>query len=487
MAGEYERNNVEGTQVLLRTLSEIPKAGALPKFVFASTIGVLDRARTDPCTEPLSASSPSYPTSAYGRSKIVAERLVRESDFPFTILRFSWIYGEGMREDSHLAVLHRMVVNNKFGASIDFPGKVSLVWVRDAARMLGAFLVRDWAPGETLMVSDGQPRSFGEIFKALRKERGISTTLIWFPRVVGEGLRIFRRFLPFKIRCLIEDVLVCRDEVSPRIPGFVFTDFSLALPGSFLRHENGAVIVTGAASGMGEVFAKNLAKSGKRVLLFDRDPRVVAIAAEVGGRGFILDYASSNWPKEFLAAISEEKSPICGLIHCAGIGKRGDLSSHSISEIKSIVDCNVTAGMQLSRLVFRDLRATRGFILLVASSVADIPLPGMAVYAASKAAVLSFGMSLWGELRSYGIRVLTICPSGTRTSFQENSGVKVIKDGKSLLSPDEVVSRSLHALENSNAPVLTWPALSSAAIKIVGLFSRRAEIIIWKFLFSLLR
>jgi nucleoside-diphosphate-sugar epimerase len=484
--GDYERNNVTGTTTLLESCKGCKK---LRRFVLASTIGVLDRSKSDTCNSLLNNASVPHPTSPYGKSKLTTETLVRESGLPFSILRFTWIYGAGMRLDSHIAVLNSMVKKNSLMSRIFFPGRVSTIHVDDCSRIMSSMLTQEWGAGATLLVADPRPISFGELFTHLHAIHGRQNSMMLrLPEALWTSIRILRRFLPFTIRCLVEDVLASEGETVSFTPGFTFKDTKDALIQAFSLPRRGSIIITGAASGIGLAMAKQLSERGESsLILLDRDPSVVQRASELKARAHVIDLSSRSLDTEFVSILSKESNPIEGLVLCAGIGFRGELQDHSIATIFNIVNCNLSSVIASCRMSYKDLKATNGFVVLFASSIAEIPLPGMAVYAASKAGVLSFGKSLWGEWQTKGIRVLTVSPSGTRTSFQQSAGVKVLNEGRGLLDPHDVAKKTIRALYNSSAPLLSWVGLVPTVLSIVGKVSPRSEIFIWKKLFSLLR
>jgi short-subunit dehydrogenase len=102
----------------------------------------------------------------------------------------------------------------------------------------------------------------------------------------------------------------------------------------------------------------------------------------------------------------------------------------------------------------------RGLVINVASTAAFQPLPTMAVYAASKAFVLSFTEALWAETRTSGIRVLALCPGATETEFFSRTGKEFLTAGRQ--TPDQVVATALRALTG------TRPTVVSGFVNLVG-------------------
>jgi hypothetical protein len=129
------------------------------------------------------------------------------------------------------------------------------------------------------------------------------------------------------------------------------------------------------------------------------------------------------------------------VVNCAGAGLRGRAADLDFEGQRGVIAVNVTALVYLSKLALEQFeKAGRGTLVNVSSSAAFQPLPGMAVYAASKSFVLQFTEALWAEMRpSPGIRILVVCPSGTATRFQSSAGVRALS-GEKLLSPEEVAA-----------------------------------------------
>jgi short-subunit dehydrogenase len=106
------------------------------------------------------------------------------------------------------------------------------------------------------------------------------------------------------------------------------------------------------------------------------------------------------------------------LVNCAGIGAVGAFSRLPLERQLAMIHINVEAlvaltGLYLPRLVAKG----HGAVINVASTAAMAPVPYLAVYAASKAFVLSFSEALWAECRRYGVRVVATCPGPVATGF----------------------------------------------------------------------
>ena len=113
------------------------------------------------------------------------------------------------------------------------------------------------------------------------------------------------------------------------------------------------------------------------------------------------------------------------LINNAGLGDNGPFEQADLGRISQMLQVNVVALTELTRLVLPRMRARgRGRIMLVASAAAFQPGPGMAVYYATKAYVLSFSEAIANELRHSGVTVTCFCPGATNTDFASRAGVE---------------------------------------------------------------
>ncbi len=118
----------------VRKLVEFAKEGnRLERFVFVSSIAAMDRSPSDRCKGPLTPASPCFPRTEYGRSKLLAEDAIVQSGLPYTIFRPAFVYGPGMRDDSHLRKFARYIRRGVPLHRLAFPGRISLIHVEDLA------------------------------------------------------------------------------------------------------------------------------------------------------------------------------------------------------------------------------------------------------------------------------------------------------------------------------------------------------------------
>ncbi|MGL4738883.1 MAG: SDR family NAD(P)-dependent oxidoreductase [Cellulosilyticaceae bacterium] len=181
-------------------------------------------------------------------------------------------------------------------------------------------------------------------------------------------------------------------------------------------------LITGATSGIGEALAVAFAQAGYPLIVVGRREEALRdLAKKVQPYGVKVhcckvDLCNEQAMKRLVSWIDKERLKIKFLVNNAGIGQFGKFSSYSYDRDQAILETNVMALTQLTKEVL-PLMERGGQILQVASTAAYGPGPYMAVYYASKAYVLSFGMALREELKEVGIGVSTLCPGPTNTPF----------------------------------------------------------------------
>jgi len=186
-------------------------------------------------------------------------------------------------------------------------------------------------------------------------------------------------------------------------------------------------VVTGASSGIGEALARRIAADGHPLVLVARrqerlDTLAAALSVETHTVALDLTEASAGARlAETLAALGLRPEI---LVNNAGFGELRAFAQTQHANQLSMVDLNVRAVVDLThRFLPGMLESGRGGVLNVASTAAFQPGPGMAVYYASKAFVLSFSEALSEEVRESGVTVTALCPGPTATEFGSISGM----------------------------------------------------------------
>jgi short-subunit dehydrogenase len=226
-----------------------------------------------------------------------------------------------------------------------------------------------------------------------------------------------------------------------------------------MRYRGTTALITGASSGLGEEFARQLAGRGADLILVARRKDVLDQLAEdlhrVTGRQVDVVAADLSAPGAaagLVQTLTRQGLSVDTLVNNAGFGKTGLFSESSTRDLHEQLSLNIDAVVDLTQALLPQLlRSGHGALVNVASLTAYMPIPAMAVYAASKAFVLRFTQALSYELRDSGLSVLALSPGPTRTGFYAASGTA--ETGVRFQSPAQVVATALRALDRPRTPV----------------------------------
>jgi short-subunit dehydrogenase len=225
-------------------------------------------------------------------------------------------------------------------------------------------------------------------------------------------------------------------------------------------------LVTGASAGLGAEFARQLAAKGERlVLVARRRERLDELAAALGNaRAVAMDLSEPGAAARLMADLEQHGDTVELLVNNAGFGLAGQFAELDGDRQREMIDLNCGALAELAHAVLPGMMTRKaGGILNVASTAAFQPGPGMAVYFATKAFVLSFSEALHDEAEPHGVKISCLCPGPTRTEFRSVSGFDP-KGRLAKLSADaaSVVAAGLRGLERNQAVVV--PGLSNKMI-----------------------
>ncbi|MEP6818284.1 MAG: SDR family oxidoreductase [bacterium] len=221
-------------------------------------------------------------------------------------------------------------------------------------------------------------------------------------------------------------------------------------------------LITGASSGIGEVFARKLAARGRNVLLVARsEDRLTTLCNELGRSNSIraqyvaLDLSKPESPARLFEEAEKRGLTVDMLINNAGFGSLGEFAKLDLARELNMIDLNVKSLVELThRFLQPMIERKQGAIINVASTAAFQSVPFFATYAATKAFVLSFSEALWEENRGYGIKVLALCPGVTDTNFFEAArGHK--PPARTSQTPEEVVETALRGLAQGKGHVIS--------------------------------
>jgi short-subunit dehydrogenase len=189
------------------------------------------------------------------------------------------------------------------------------------------------------------------------------------------------------------------------------------------------VLVTGASSGIGRELARCFAAEGCKLILVARKRDVLNSVADEFRRAFkthaeVLpaDLAEPAAPGRIFDHLQSTGTKVDVLVNNAGFGAKGSFADLPAQRQLDMVQVNLTALTHLTRLFLPGMIARhRGGVLNVASTAGFQPGPGMAVYYATKAYVLSFSEAIAEELAGTGVRVTAVCPGPTATNFSASA------------------------------------------------------------------
>jgi uncharacterized protein len=190
-------------------------------------------------------------------------------------------------------------------------------------------------------------------------------------------------------------------------------------------------LITGASAGIGAALARVFAANGHEVVLVARREQLLStLAAEIAATGVpkpivlradVARIDAAQRIGEALAATGAEPDIV---VNNAGFGLVGPAGALDRAQQLAMIDLNVRALTDLSLAFLEPLERRRGGLLNVASVAGFVPGPGMAVYYASKAYVVSFSQALHCELAPKGVRVTALCPGPVPSEFQARAGIK---------------------------------------------------------------
>ena len=185
-----------------------------------------------------------------------------------------------------------------------------------------------------------------------------------------------------------------------------------------------SALITGGSSGIGLAIARALREDGYELTLVARRPEPLEEAAQA--LDALAVPANLGDPDEcvrVVAAHAERHRGMDVLVNCAGIGIGGSFADQDTKRIGLQVDVNLQATLVVTRESLPLLRASRGRVITLASIAGTIPTPGLAVYGATKAALIAWTSSLNREEEESGVRATAISPGFVATRMTEWTGL----------------------------------------------------------------
>ena len=234
--------------------------------------------------------------------------------------------------------------------------------------------------------------------------------------------------------------------------------------------DRSTVLITGASSGLGAEFVRQLAPRAQCLILAARRrDRLDALAHEIARPGLTVhtlgvDLADSTDVEQFLRKVRDLREAavrVNVVINNAGLGDHGPFEDADWSRVEAMIEVNVKALTRVTHGLVKELVKDGGGAILNVSSIASLlPLPQMAVYAATKAYVTSFSEALRAELRGTSVNVTALCPGPVDTEFFSIAG-RPTSTGASQAAPElfklpasQVVREAIAGLEKDRARVV---------------------------------
>jgi len=198
-----------------------------------------------------------------------------------------------------------------------------------------------------------------------------------------------------------------------------------------------SALITGGSSGIGLAIARALREDGYDLTLVARRPEPLEEAAgELGAYAVPANLGDPDECARVVAAHAERHGGMDVLVNSAGIGIGGSFAEQDTKRIALQLDVNLEATLIVTRESLPHLRASRGRVITLASIAGTIPTPGLAVYGATKAALIAWTSSLNREEADHGVRATAISPGFVATRMTEWTGLS----DEEQISPGDVVT-----------------------------------------------
>ena len=243
------------------------------------------------------------------------------------------------------------------------------------------------------------------------------------------------------------------------------------------------VLITGASSGIGLELAKCFAADGSRLVLVARGQEALEkLAGELRAKNKIetiilpADLSLAEAPKQVFDKLAAQNVAVDVLVNNAGFGLHAPFLELALDRQLEIIKVNVNALVALTGLFLPEMvRRRAGGILNVGSVAGFVPGPGLAIYYATKAFVLSFSEALAEELDGTGVSITDLCPGPTETNFFRVARGDKVRRFQSKKMSAEDVARIGHR-DFRRKKVISVPGLQNKALIILARFSPRKAV-----------
>jgi NAD(P)-dependent dehydrogenase (short-subunit alcohol dehydrogenase family) len=223
-----------------------------------------------------------------------------------------------------------------------------------------------------------------------------------------------------------------------------------------------SALVTGGSSGIGLAIARMLRAEGFELTLASRTKeKIEAAAAELGAHAVAADMAKEDDCIRAVAQHKEQFGSLDVLVNSAGIGIAGTVESVQAKHIDLQLGVNLRGLLLVTREAIPLLKASRGWIVNLASIAGTTATPGLTVYGATKAAVIAVTRSQNAELEADGVRSIAICPGFVDTPMAEWSGIA----SEEMIQPEdcaEIVRMCLRLTPHARIPQVVVERVGAA-------------------------
>ena len=422
-------------------LHYINKKNLKPKFIFASSLGAIDRSPWDKLTKTLSNESQSFAQSHYGKGKYNDEITLMNSNLlDVSILRIPWVVGTEMGQQQHVRKLLTMAINNHIVSRFKWPGHVGIVDCDDLSLFVIELLPEINQSKRILSLGNISHKvAIGEIFK-IGLETGMHSTFqIELPKTFIKLLYKFRGIIPYTLRCILFDVLINDTNFDYISPKLMCTFQSLSREIQKKSRKNVYhLLITGCSSGLGLAIAKAAYSAGFKVSGIDKiDPHNLEIFVKFTK----LDLTSTEHLTNVTCAWDTNENEKNVLINNAGVCFTDpQINETNIIPIYNQILVNLLAPIYL-HYVFSNRNLDRTVNIL--SSSVLVPLDKFSVYGSTKKA-----LQFWQKTQD---KQTIVIPSGINTKLYRTTSNHLRSHG--LLEPDLVAKKILKGLLKNKSKI----------------------------------
>lgn len=253
-----------------------------------------------------------------------------------------------------------------------------------------------------------------------------------------------------------------------------------------MNSPQGYALITGASSGIGEEYARQLAAKGWSLILVARSQdrleelrqQMTAAHPGIDVRSIPIDLSATGAPLQLFQQTQSVGLKVMLLINNAGFGAFGEFADIDRDRQRQMLDLNIAALVELSHLYLQTMygqsaaQPSRGGIINIASVAGFMPLPYSSVYAATKAFVVSFTLAVAEEARHRGVHVMLVNPGATATNFFQVAGNSPFDSPLRRQTAAQVVSESLRAFDRGRTAITTG-ASNRVSVLITPLLPRK--------------